>query len=289
VRFVGVLPTDLLSGRAGLGLVLAHLARATRSSRFRDAARAALATVPAAFETPGLLGGYCGLGGVIYALARAAVLLDDGWLAERARMLVGMCPRRALATGPWDVVTGLSGFLLGALALGERPRDVAGALRAAWDRGLTPAPCLDGGLPRAAPDQETGVAYTLWRLGPALGEDPVPPRFAATGHLLWRLGVDAAAPAEATRRLAASSSDLLGDLDLALSAHDATGDPAFLAVARARAEEILDGRGRVGRWFPETRVAETHDLSAVTGLAGLAHALLRLQAPREVRSLRRME
>ncbi len=289
IRFIGALPGDLLSGRAGLGLVLAYLFRVTRLPRFRDAALAALGTVPATLDVPRFIGGYCGLGGEIYALARSAELLEDPALARRARTFLGMFPRGPLAAGPWDVVTGVAGFLLGALALGEAPRDAVDALRAAWERGLPVPPHVAGGLPAAAPDQETGVAHVLGRVARHVGGGragaPVPPR----GHLLWRLGADPGAPAEAARRLAGRGGDLLDELDLTLTAYDATRDASFLVAARERADAMIERRRRLGLWLPDTRVAERHNLSAMTGLAALAHAFLRLEAPGDVRSLRRLE
>jgi hypothetical protein len=282
IRFIGVLPGDLLSGRAGLGLVFAYLFKITGLARFRTAALATLATVPATSETPRFIGGYCGLGGEIYALARSAALLDAPDLERRARMFLGMFPRGPLATGPWDVVTGVAGFLLGALALDDPPPEAVDSLRAAWERGLPAPPLVSGGLPDAAPDPETGVAHTLARLGHR-------PKLPVGGHLLWRLGVDSEAPAEASRRLDAPAEHLLDELDLALTAYDATREASFLVAARARADALLERRGRRGLWFPETRVAERHNLSAVSGLGALAHAFLRLEAPGEIRSLRRLE
>jgi len=222
------------------------------------------------------------LGGELYALARSAALLSAPELERRARMFLGMYPRGPLTAGPWDVVTGVAGFLLGALALDDPPREAVDSLRAAWERGLPAPPLVEGGLPAAAPDPETGVAHTLARLGHR-------PKLPAAGHLLWRLGADPEAPAEAARRLAAPADLLLDELDLALTAYDATREASFLVAARARVDALLTRRGRSGSWFPETRVAERHNLSAVTGLAGLAHALLRFDAPAEVRSLRRLE
>ena len=282
VRVLGVLGADLLSGHAGIGLVLAQLHAVTGLARFRAAALAALEHVPQTFARPAFVGGHLGLGGAIYALARAAELLGAPALAARAAPLVSMFPRGPLAAGPWDVITGVAGLVLGMLAVGPPPRAALDALRAAWDRGLASPPLVDGALPPCLPDVATGVAHTLARAGERV---PVP----ADGHLLWRLGIDPAAPAAAARALATSGSDLLDELELALTAHGATGDAAFAAAAHGRAAALIERRRSTGLWFPATRVAERFNLSAVTGLPAIAHALLRLEAPQIVRGLRRLE
>ncbi len=282
-RVLDLLPGDLLSGHAGLAIVLASLHRVTGLPRFRIAAHGALEKVP----PPGPArwpGGFVGLGGAIYALARCGQALAEQALVDQAATYLQFAPRGALRDGPWDVVTGVAGLLLGALALDETPRDVLDALAAAWERGLDPPPHLEGGLPACLPDLHTGVAVALGRAGVRV---PAP----SSGNLAWRLELDpgGGAGAEAARVLTAGGGEPLDELDLALAALRATGDEAFLSAARERALALRERRARTGHWFPGTRVAERHNLSAVTGLGAVAHALLAVSSPRDVTSIRRME
>jgi hypothetical protein len=282
VRVVNLLPADLLSGQAGLALVLAQLHAVTRLERFRDAALTVLAAFPPGPAPPGFLGAHLGFGGTIYALARCAGLVGAPALATRARLYLERLPRARLAAGPWDVVTGLAGLVLAALAAGDPPREAVAALAAAWERGLGEAPIVPGALPAFLPDVATGVAHVLGRAGAPV---PLPP----DGHALWRLGLDPDAPAAAARVVDDPGADPLDALELALTAHEVTGDARFAAAARERAAALVERRRASGRWFPGTRVAERLDLSALTGVAAIAHAFLRLESPGLCGSIRRLD
>jgi hypothetical protein len=261
-----------------VALVLASLFEVTRLPRFRDAALGALDKVPGSGPEP-WLGAFHGLGGAIYALARCGAALGEPALSDRAATLVRAVPRTPLARGPWDVTLGAAGFLLGAAACGGPPRDAVAAVRAAWDRGLPPSPCPPGGVPACLPDVATGVAVALARAG----EHVAAP---ADGRLAWRLELDAGAAAEAARRL--PGADPLDDADLALAAHRATGDAAFLAHARSAADRLIAARRDTGWWLPATSVAERHHLSAVTGLGAVALVLLAADAPEAIPAPRRL-
>jgi len=273
-RTLGVAGPDLLSGKAGLALAFSYLYRIAGQPRFRDAALAALAAVPGA-EPFASLGGYVGLGGALYALARCAELVHAPELADDARMHVRTLPAAALVGAPNDLVLGLSGLVLGALALEPPPDAWLDAVAGSVDRGWLVA----GGHPAWVPPPSSTCALALARAGRSI-ELPL------DLPLAWRPDAETEALAAAL----AHPGDLLDDVDLALAgARIAPGDPRFPRALVDRAEHVLERRARTGRWFPNTSVAERHDLSVLTGLPAIVLALLAAEAPGEVRSVRRLE
>src|SRR5262249_41637987 len=100
--------------------------------------------------------------------------------------------------------------------------------------------------------------------------DPPPP----VGVLLARFafgGSDALAQAEALM-CGAPARPPLDRLELAVSAFQATGDERWRAAACDAARALVERRAATGLWFPEAGIAERHNLSAVSGLAAIAHA-----------------
>ncbi|GGX92238.1 lanthionine synthetase [Streptomyces minutiscleroticus] len=160
-----VLPmgAGLAQGYSGVALFLAQLGALTGSARHTELARAALAPVPelvaAMAADPALSravgpGGFEGLGGVCYALARVATLVDDD-LAECLPTALDALALAALGDDtPPDVSAGLAGALA-ALHAVHRER----------------------GLPQAA-DLADRIAERLLRLPPAARPgDEAPERF----------------------------------------------------------------------------------------------------------------
>jgi type 2 lantibiotic biosynthesis protein LanM len=126
-RYWAVLPmgAGLGEGYCGVALFLAQLARLTGISRYHEVAVAAIQPMPRVIEAIGRspelavaagCGGFLGLGGVCYALARLAVLLDDteirDWLASIVAIMPPVCEDI-----PSDVSTGLAGGLAAMLAV----------------------------------------------------------------------------------------------------------------------------------------------------------------------------
>ncbi|MER5584735.1 type 2 lanthipeptide synthetase LanM [Streptomyces asoensis] len=149
-----VLPmgAGLAQGYSGVALFLAQLGALTGSARHTELARAALAPVPelvaAMAADPALSravgpGGFEGLGGVCYALARVATLVDD----DLAGCLPTALDALALAALGDDTPPGVSAGLAGALA----------ALLAVY---------RERGLPQAA-DLADRIAERLLGLAPA--------------------------------------------------------------------------------------------------------------------------
>jgi hypothetical protein len=278
IRVVHVVGLDLLSGQAGLALLLAALCRRTGLERFTRVATSVLTRTASLADRLTGGGGHGGVGGIGYALARCGAWLGRPDWVELAKRILARA-----AIGPsWDVVEGTAGVLLASLAVGPADPTIVVGLRTAWASGLPRPPYVPGGLPPWLADVDGAAAYVLHRCGA-----PVPAR--AGGELLWRLGVDPEAAGAALDRLEGPPGDLLDDLELALTAHDAGGPPRLAEIARARADALLARHGRTGRWFPATSVVERHNLSALTGIAAVAYALLRALDPGALPSLRRME
>jgi lantibiotic modifying enzyme len=109
------LGADLYDGTAGIGLFLAHLADCTGDA---DAARAAVGALRQAARRPGRREGFhVGSLGVAWAVARAAVLLDEEALTAAARRLT--VAARPIPDGALDVVFGAAGSCLARIALAD--------------------------------------------------------------------------------------------------------------------------------------------------------------------------
>jgi type 2 lantibiotic biosynthesis protein LanM len=172
-RHWSVLPmgAGLAEGYCGTALFLAQLGRLTGASRYSELAAKAVRTLPMLIdvlaEHPELArevgpGGFFGLGGITYAIARIANLLGD-------RTLAACLPAALAATAAAD-----AGTAAGTAGVGE---GTAGALAAVLavhaETGLPEAAALAGTFaaklassePPAAPGFLWGSAGTGWALG----------------------------------------------------------------------------------------------------------------------------
>jgi hypothetical protein len=311
LRRIDVLGPDLLTGAAGIAIVLADLAAATGLARFRDAALGAIACVhrsrrdePLAGAPPAI-GALLGAGARIFALHRCAAALDVPELAAAAAALAGATAIPAGA--PLDAITGATGLLLSLLAAGTEAGIDDAALAACADaidarladpaarRWPYPAPDPATGLPLpAALDALADIPSCLALAGARLARRTGgAPRWTADRPaLLVRLaladapGTDRAALTAEARRAADAAVDPLDALELALTAAESLADPELAARAAAIGRGLVARRRAHGRWFPDRPIADRHDLSALTGLAALAHGFLRLAAPARFPSIR---
>ncbi|MFE9423201.1 type 2 lanthipeptide synthetase LanM [Kitasatospora sp. NPDC006697] len=191
-----VLPMGMAlgDGYTGPALFLAELGRLTGTARYQEAAAQAVQALPRLLsllaDHPELAravgpGGFSGLGGISYATARLAALLDSPELA--AALPAGLAALRTAAVdpaAPADLADGLAGALLAAEAVHAQTRlpaaaELARTVRALADR--RPRPERPGFL-----HGHQGVAW-------ALGERAVPEQY-----LELRM---APTPAEAARLL----------------------------------------------------------------------------------------
>ncbi len=279
----------LADGYPGVALFLAQLADVTGLARYADLARRAVAPLPGligALATDRELvaavgcGGFHGMGGVAYALARLARLLDSAELRAATGTAVELT-RVAAAAGDGDptVATGLAGAVA---ALRAVHVEVAGA--GAAEVGAE----LGSALRRVSPPPGGflfGGAGVRWARGEPDDGDVVDPR--DLGWCSGRAGeVLAARPPDAVDLVAATGPlrdhglchGDAGVLDV-LVALDAPGAP----VARRAGARLL------ARLAAEGAVCGTADgvptPGLLDGLAGIGHVLLRLGHPDRVPSL----
>jgi type 2 lantibiotic biosynthesis protein LanM len=109
---------ELYNGLSGCALFLAYLSAATRDKSYEQVARKVLTLVRRHLDrgrSGGVpvrsLGGFTGLGGIIYTLAHLAVLWDDPSLISEARALAADVPALVEADQELDVVGGSAGAI----------------------------------------------------------------------------------------------------------------------------------------------------------------------------------
>ncbi len=227
VRRLAPLPPDLLSGHAGLAIVLARLFVATGEPRWREAALRALAPVSiAVLQKPRWYGAFVGLAGQLHALRVCGELLGDGVASALAtRRIAALRDEAPAAATSDDLAAGLAG-----LALCCREPWLAELLEERRRIGLRAPPFLPGGSPDEVPGLEDGVTWALARLhgqpAPSTPRDELLRRaeaiagdHAATGSWLPR--------ARVADRLNPSAVTGLGAVAL-LFVRVATGAPALL-------------------------------------------------------------
>jgi len=175
----------LADGYSGVALFLAQLARLTHVSRYLELAHAAVRPVPALLDAlaaePRLAraigsGGFAGLGGTCYALARLGTLLGDepaGWLPAAVDVLA-----ECVDEGSTDIATGTAGGLAAMLAVHAET-----GLESAWllarrqaDQLVDSTAWLD--LPAGFALGTSGVGWALLRYAAAGGGE----RYAEVGR-----------------------------------------------------------------------------------------------------------
>ncbi|MFC0542186.1 type 2 lanthipeptide synthetase LanM family protein [Kutzneria chonburiensis] len=254
-----VLPmgAGLANGYPGLALFLAQLAKLTGAPRYGDLARQAIQPIPRLLDALGDdlalalavgSGGFHGLGGICYALARLHRLLGDdaevlGWLTTAVRLATAL--ETEAGDEPADVANGLAGGLAAMLAVHA-------------ESGLSTAGTL---AIRYADRLATGRHATTDQVGFARGP-------AGAGWALLRL----ASVIGSDRHEAAGNSFLAADGDLAARSADhgwCAGIPGSLLARIGRAEEGL------GHWVDALAgLPPLRDLSLCHGELGAIEALI---------------
>ncbi|MBW5483190.1 type 2 lantipeptide synthetase LanM, partial [Streptomyces bambusae] len=122
---IGPMPADLAGGYTGSALFLAQLAALTGAGHYAEVARTALAPVPGLLDAlsarPADLravgsGAFSGLGGIAYALAETARLLDDPEVGSWASAMLRLAGTAALSEREYGVGAGVAGGLVALLA-----------------------------------------------------------------------------------------------------------------------------------------------------------------------------
>ncbi|MEU6587786.1 type 2 lanthipeptide synthetase LanM family protein [Streptomyces sp. NPDC046881] len=320
-----VLPmgAGLAQGYSGVALFLAQLGALTGSARHTELARAALAPVPelvtAMAADPALSravgpGGFEGLGGVCYALARVATLVDDDLAGCLPTALDALALAALGEDTPPDVSAGLAGALA-ALHAVHRERGLPQAADLAdrvADRllALAPAGRTRDGAPQSLGFAfgEAGIGWALSRHARFAGGPPgaraetagrarLTTALAAADRLDagWCSGTSGVVLAAADAGLCPRSGPA-GDVSRRLTEHPPVADlslchgelgiaeavAALAARGHTEARSSLTGRiglvlGLLHAWGPRCGTpGRVPTPGLLTGLSGIGYALLRL-------------
>lgn len=128
---VNPLGASLYSGRVGVALLFARLARSTGEPRWREAAQDSLATTLRALDERGArdlveaveIGGLSGAASLVYGLTSIAEALDDDRYLAAALQLAPKLPKVGEGDKIHDVVSGLAGAILALLRLHRSASD----------------------------------------------------------------------------------------------------------------------------------------------------------------------
>lgn len=291
VSQAALLGPDLYTGSSGIALFLGAAAHVARDESLRRAALGALAsTRDAVRHDPRLaiasLGGFDGVGGIVYAWARLAALLDEPSLVDDARAIANAITPRDLAESPTsDVFSGTAGLLLALLALDRTTGTKPGARGPSAD--LVDA-CARTIVTRAR-TQTSGVGWLLREGQRALcGLSHGNAGIAVALLEAWRAGgsrdlrdaaTEALAYERAVRDDAAGNWPDLRDNDPKSPAPIMTtwcnGAPGIL-LARARVlaiDEIGDARADFDLALRTSRTASSAALHLCCGTAGIDEIL----------------
>lgn len=173
----------LADGYTGVALFLAQLGKLTGSSRYLDLARKALHPIPRLIDVLGAepelaraigTGGFLGLGGISYALARLSTLLDDGEISSWLSSAVELTGKTD--DGQTGLMAGRAGGLAAMLAVYAETglpaaRDLAGMLANRLLSSATTA--ADEVLPATGfASGPAGIAYGMLRYAAIATSDP---------------------------------------------------------------------------------------------------------------------
>ncbi|MFJ5229466.1 type 2 lanthipeptide synthetase LanM family protein [Kitasatospora sp. NPDC088391] len=287
-------------GYPGTALFLAQLAALTGTARYAETARRAVRPLPALLSALAAdpahtaavgAGGFTGLGGIAYAAARLAALLDEepaGPLHGAAARAVALTARAARTAPAEDddpgrqLLSGDAGCLAAMLAvhrLTGNPEAAAVADRCAERLAATPDPAPDGAALRDWALHRWTAERTPGPLGPAAV--PAPGPLGPAAALAAARTPGGPAPAAPAAGEVADHSLLHGEsavLELLLAT--GSGRPALTGAAATRAGALLGDLDLAGPRCATPAGVPTPGL--LTGLAGIGHTLLRLAHPAEV-------
>jgi type 2 lantibiotic biosynthesis protein LanM len=164
---------DLYSGRGGIVLFLAHLARETGDADLQQLCKNVARTLGRDLRERGVegVGGYTGTSGTVYVLAHLGAMWRDVELVERATALTRTLLPQMESDRVYDVLGGSAGSILALLACEEilSGVDVIPIVVAAGDRLLQSAVPQEPGCGWLVHDRPlTGFAHGVAGIGCAL-------------------------------------------------------------------------------------------------------------------------
>ena len=113
---------DLYDGLAGIGLFLAYLGSFTQDERYTMVAHEVVMTLQHQISNDNIgayhpIGGFNGIGGLIYCLTQVGTLWNDSTLLETATSLVEVSQQRITSDTTFDIIGGAGGYILALLSL----------------------------------------------------------------------------------------------------------------------------------------------------------------------------
>jgi hypothetical protein len=314
---------DLLSGTGGIGVFLAELYRNTGKPAYwtgsRQALQATLEFAEHATATvvhrwlagPGAsIGGFTGLGGACYALARGADALGEPGLALTAAELISRSTPPTDQPMAADLIAGAAGQLLGFRALRTAtPTGSSGPAWTGWTELLTerlrrqlavgPDPSchpypIGWRLAGLVPSGWAGIRYAAAVLAadgseldsgqswPVTDEAPsIPTSYALAGAAA---AAEAPVPASVLAALrdwakhlgSLAGAEILAVGELAWQVATAFDVDEFRPLAHRCARSLLARNRRYGSYFPERGAPDSLMFSAVNGTSAVGLFLLRL-------------
>ena len=310
---------DLLSGYAGLAVVLADAAVLLDDHGLRNCASALAVRVQDSLRSDLLelhrpkprealdAGAYCGLGAHIYSLARIEDSLGpigSPWRDEVSAALPdGDAIERAATRHGWDLslATGTAGLVLALDAAAPAP-----GLARWWPgfvtRSLRLATALaPGSHPIAVqffPSELASAYFAATRLGITLRAVRSPPgtgneepamrpadRLLSRVTKVYRDGLVAAAGALVEDPGSWTSLAALEEIEVGLGADGPSAEAGQMLAERA-GRLLAERKARTAAWFPESVAPDRYRLSALWGLGAVCHAFVRLAAPTPPPSIR---
>ena len=177
---------DLYDGIPGIVLFLGYLSAITKKNRYRDLAECGLRSLQAQLDSldPSWLGigGFSGLGGVVYALCHLSAIWGDSKLAEIAERRFDDASKAIQSDDRLDIISGAAGFALALKSLDAlRPSTkVIELQRACGERLLLTARQSGQRLGWVGPGRTVpltgfahgtaGIAYSLMAIQEATGD-----------------------------------------------------------------------------------------------------------------------
>jgi type 2 lantibiotic biosynthesis protein LanM len=285
---------DLGGGFPGPALFLAQLFALTGTARYAETARRALRPLPRLLDRlarhPENLaevgsGAFAGLGGIAYALAQVAELLDDSDIRDLVEPATALTVHAVEAEEAPGVADGTAGGVAALLAVHRLTGSAT-----AWHGARTGATRLVDSPPPAAPGFAAGAAGVGWAL--------LTYAAAGGGTACERAGLEVL---RAAARSATGRSWCEGLPGVALAVADsaaATADPELARFAANAVEAVAAVgalpdhslcHGELGALealsAPVSAVGSARGAVRFTGLAGIGHGILRLGFPERTPSV----
>lgn len=323
---LGRLSDDLFSGSAGIALVLADLAQRTGNQQYGEVAYAMVRQYQQRIDREYAQGdvkarwAFMGIGSVLYACQRVSQVLQIpdllSWTIQTAAMLLKSVDWNDSPTDDfmerWGLILSLLNGNPETASLLPRLRNwVINQTEAThhldWDNHL---PFVQDAIPlQSLPTARGRVYLTQMRLAYLIGEtelfhesqqwfqsECLKNNSDHPGAMLACLDAMRFSPERQNdtlciveRYLATikpSSRNYLEAAEVAITAYQITHQSQYLDYAQTYGYSLIQQYCQTSSWFSDILAADRFYLSAIVGIAAIAHLFLKLEHPTQVRSLR---